>query len=220
MPPWIPQRVPPWRARGPVENGDPPARRSRGLPPFARRPRDGTPMRPLPTSNHRPLHGRPMVGVRRARRRWFGAHRPLAHRPDPSRLRRRRACVRRNVRSAADRPVRAGGIGGRLRELLRPGLPPGAQQHGQRYQNTRRSQKTPASHGNTHATSICGGSVKPDVILHNPQRRHTLQGPADHPGLSRRPKRPPFRTITGPPKSFVNFGSITTHFFAPSPIKC
>jgi len=66
------------------------------------------------------------------------------------------------------------------RGLLRQGCLLGAQQQAQRDQNTGRSKNPPVSHGNTHhAASTFSGMKKPVVIPHNPQRRHTLQGPPD-----------------------------------------
>jgi hypothetical protein len=91
------------------------------------------------------------------------------------------------------------------RGLLRQGCLLGAQQQAQRDQNTGRSKNPPVSHGNTlHAASTVSGMKKPVVILHNPQRRHTLQGPPDHQTCSWWSSRPPLPIITGPPKSFID----------------
>jgi hypothetical protein len=69
---------------------------------------------------------------------------------------------------------------GRLYRLLRQGLPPGAQKRGKRNQSTDQSQSTTVLHGTTHhTTSGVSGWKKPVAILHYPQRRHTLQRPAE-----------------------------------------
>lgn len=129
------------------------------------------------------------------------------YRPLRSGCRRSRRGLRHALRSLADRP-----LGGRRtrgirnpRWLLCQGRPLGAQQHSQRDQNTSRSQDPPVSHGNTlHATSTVSGMKMPVVILHDPQRRRTLQGPADHLVCSWWARRPPSPIITGSPKSCVN----------------
>jgi hypothetical protein len=165
--------------------------------------RYGTPMYSLPTHGPRLRYGRPRVGLGRrfgARRsragrlssrprrgttvRGLAAYRPLRSRRRRSRLGYGRAAgVRRALRSLANRPLGGCGSGGirNPRGLLRQGRLLGAQQQAQRDQNKGRHQNPPILHGNTlHGTSTFGGTMKLVVILHNPQRRHTLQGPADH----------------------------------------
>ena len=127
----------------------------------------------------------------------------------PLRLGRRRSRrgPGRALRSLSDRPFGGRGTAGirNPRRRLGQRWPTGAQQQAQRDQNTGRSQDPPVSHGNTsHATSTFSGMKKPVVTLHNPQRRHTLQGPADHPACSWWSGPPPLPIITGPPESAVN----------------
>ena len=124
------------------------------------------------------------------------------------RPRRRRPRLRHGyaLRALAGQPVGGRGTGGirNPRLLLRQGRPTGAQQQAKRHHEAGRSQRPPVSHGTPHANSALGGMKKPVVILHNPQRCHTLQGPANPPARSRWFRRPPLPAITGPPGSFVN----------------
>jgi hypothetical protein len=172
-------------------------------------------------------HGRPRVGLGRR----FGAGRSRAGRPSsgprrgttvrglaayrPLRSRRRRsrlgygyaAGIRRALRPLANGPLGGCGTGGirNPRGLLRQGCPLGAQQQAQRDQNKGRSQNPPVSRGNTlYAASTVSGLREPVVILHNPQRRHTLQGPADHPACSWWSRRPPLPIVTGPPEGSIS----------------
>jgi hypothetical protein len=144
--------------------------------------------------------GGPFSGPRRGTTvRGLAAYR-LFH---PGR-RRPRLCCGRALRSLAGRPLGGRGIWS-PRGLLRQGRPLGAQQQAQRDQKTGRSQNPPVPYGNPlHATSAVSGMKSPVVILRNPQRRHTLQGPADHPVCSWWSGRPPLPIITGPLKSSVN----------------
>ena len=141
--------------------------------------------------------------------RGLAAYRPFRSKRHPSRPgdRRTAASVRRALRSLVDRSLGGRGTGGiwNPRGPLCQGWPLGAQQQAQRDQNTGRSQNPPVSHGNTrHAASTVSGMKKPVMILQNPQRRHTLQGPPDHQACSWWSIRPPLLITTGSPKSFVN----------------
>jgi hypothetical protein len=144
--------------------------------------------RPAAGRARRRLVGRPRCG---APVRGLVAYRLRPRRLRPCRLRpcRSRLCGGRSVgwlrfglRPAAGRTVRGRGAGRCPCGLLRLGLFPGAQQQAQRDQNTDRSQNTPASHGIIlQATSGVGAMERPIVILHDPQRCHTLQRPAGRP---------------------------------------
>jgi hypothetical protein len=134
--------------------------------------------------------------------RGFATYRLLRPRHRRPRLRHGYA-----LRALAGQPVGGRGTGGirNPRLLLCQGRPTGAQQQAHRHHEADRRQGPAVSRGNTHrATSAPGGMKKPVVILHNPQRRHTLQGPADPPACSRWFSRPTLPAITGPPESFVN----------------
>ena len=152
---------------------------------------------------HSPVRVRPVSGGQVVQRAATRDQRRRA-RPGDGRM---ASSVRRSLRSLADRPLGGRAIGGiwNPRGLLRQGCLLGAQQQAQRDQNTGRSKNPPVSHGNTlHAASTVSGMKKPVVILHNPQRRHTLQGPPDHQTCSWWSSRPPLPIITGPPKSFID----------------
>ena len=170
-----------------------------------RGPRYGTRMYPLPAYGPRLRHRRPRVGFGRARRsradrssgrprcgtavRGLAAYRPLRSKRRRPRLGHGRtaASVRGALRSLADRSLRGGGTGRMWNPLglLRQGRPLGAQQQAQRDQNKGRGQHPSVLRGNAlRATSTVSGTKKPVVIFHNPQRRHTLQRPADHPARS------------------------------------